>query len=85
LNTQHYKKDRMTKPENLWRNVKKEKPFDQQMVWYYFEPSDKVCAGKYQKTKHGDCFYGEHGFCINEAELWIPIEEYKPNSPKKKE
>lgn len=64
-----------------WIDVENENPYEEQIVWYYFEPSGNVYAGQYKKTADGHCFYGEHGWSINDVIWWMPIEWHKPEPP----
>jgi hypothetical protein len=70
-----------------WIDIKLEKPYNDEPVYYYFNVFDKVYRGFYCEedvshifnepygTYKSDCFYGKSGFLCDDVKYWMPRED----------
>lgn len=76
-----------------WKDIREEKPKDNQEVYYYFDFFDKVYRGIYnledisdiykkdKGTYFSDCFSDKGGWLCDDIQFWMPI--YDNNFPNK--
>jgi hypothetical protein len=59
--------------ERQWRKTKDERPADGQLIAYYFDPSGRICVGKYEEKY--DTVAGRAGFTTMtpEVPLWFAL------------
>ncbi len=84
---------------NEWKNIKIEKPKENQPVYYYFDVFDKVYEGFFCTEDNSELFdeplgtyvsnifYSKHGWLADDITWWMPREEnsVKPIFNKTKE